>query len=101
MKVSEQCGVAASKGNQIRGLIRRNITYKKKEIIIHLYNTVVKPHLEYCIEAWRPYRKKDIDFEATCYHCIGTSCNNCSPNNVRGGALGDGSPRRVNALFHL
>ena len=27
MKVSEQCGIAASKGNQILGLIRRNITY--------------------------------------------------------------------------
>ena len=26
MKVSEQCGIAASKGNQIIGLIRRNIT---------------------------------------------------------------------------
>ena len=30
MKVSEQCGIAASKGNQIIGLIKRNITYKKK-----------------------------------------------------------------------
>ena len=30
MKVSELCGIAASKGNQILGLIRRNITYKKK-----------------------------------------------------------------------
>ena len=28
MKVSEQCGIAATKGNQILGLIRRNITYK-------------------------------------------------------------------------
>ena len=30
MKVSEQCGIAASKGNQILRLIRRNIAYKKK-----------------------------------------------------------------------
>ena len=30
MKVSEQCGIAALKGNQIIGLIRRNITYKEK-----------------------------------------------------------------------
>ena len=30
MKVSEQCGIAASKGNQILGLIKKNITYKKK-----------------------------------------------------------------------
>ena len=29
MKVSEQCGIAALKGNNIFGLIRRNITYKE------------------------------------------------------------------------
>ena len=61
MKVSEQCGIAASKGNQILGLIRRNITYKGKKLIIPLYKAIVRPHLEYCIQAWRPYRKKDID----------------------------------------
>ena len=61
MKVSEQCGIAASKGDQILGLIRRNITYKEKKVIIPLYKAIVRPHLEYCIQAWRPYRKKDID----------------------------------------
>ena len=30
MKVSEQCVIAASKGNQILRLIRRNVTYKEK-----------------------------------------------------------------------
>ena len=30
MKVLEQCCVAASKGNKMIGLIRRNITYKEK-----------------------------------------------------------------------
>ena len=30
MKVSEQCGIAASKGNPIIGLIRRSITYMEK-----------------------------------------------------------------------
>ena len=61
MKVSEQCGIAASKGNQIIGLIRRNITDKDKNLIIPLYKAIVRPHLEYCIQVWRPYRKKDID----------------------------------------
>ena len=60
MKVSEQCGIAASKGNQIIGLIRRTITYKEKQLIVPLYKAIVRPHLEYCIQAWRPYRKKDI-----------------------------------------
>ena len=57
MKISEQCGIAGSKGNQILGLIKRNITYKDKK----LFKAIVRPHLEYCIQAWRPYRKKDID----------------------------------------
>ena len=53
--------ISAAKGNQFVGLIRRNIVYKEKELIIPLYKTVVRPHLEYCIQAWRSYRKKDID----------------------------------------
>ena len=33
MKVSEQCGIATSKGSQILRLIRRNITYKEKNYL--------------------------------------------------------------------
>ena len=47
MKVSEQCGFAASKSNQILGLIRRTITYKEKQLIVPLYKAIVVPHLEY------------------------------------------------------
>ena len=61
MKVSEQCGIAAAKGNQMFGLIRRNIVYKETKLIIPLYKTIVRPHLEYCIQTWRPHRKKVID----------------------------------------
>ena len=61
MKVSEQCGIAASKGNQTIWLIRRFIMYKEKQLIVPLYKATVRPHLEYCIQTWRPYRKKDID----------------------------------------
>ena len=61
MKVSEQCRIAASKGNQVLGMIRRNITYKEKSLIVPLYKAIVRPHLEYCIQAWSPYLRKDID----------------------------------------
>ena len=37
MEVSEQCGIAASKGIQIIGMFRRNITYKENELILPLH----------------------------------------------------------------
>ena len=54
MKVSEQCRIAASEGNQILGMIRRNM-------IVPLYKAIVRPHLEYFIQAWNPHLGKDID----------------------------------------
>jgi len=35
--------------------------YNEKQLIIPLYKTIVRPNLEYCTQAWRPYRKRDID----------------------------------------
>ena len=34
--------------NQVPGMIRRNITYKEKSLIVHLNNAIVRPHLAYC-----------------------------------------------------
>ena len=44
-----KCLIAASKGNQVLGMIRRNITYKDKSLIAPLNEGIVRPHLEYCI----------------------------------------------------
>ena len=46
MKVSEQCRIAASKGNQVLGMIRRNITYKENSLIVPLHKAIVRSHLE-------------------------------------------------------
>ena len=61
MKVSEQCRIAASKGNQVLGMIRRNITNKEKSLIVPLYEAIVRPHLEYCIQACNSHLRKAID----------------------------------------
>ena len=51
MKGSEQSRIEASMVNKIIVLIRRSITYKDKQLIIHLYKAIVRPHLEYCVQA--------------------------------------------------
>ena len=61
LKASQQCRIAASKGNQVLGMIRRNITYKENSLISPLYNAIVRPHLQYCIQTWSSYLRNDID----------------------------------------
>ena len=60
MKVSEQCGFAASKGSQIIGLIKGTLTCKETLLIIPLCNAIICPHYIYYIHTWMSYRKKDI-----------------------------------------
>ena len=57
-KTSEQCTMAANKANQILGMIKRNIKWKDKNIITKLYKALVRPKLEYCVQAWCPQLKK-------------------------------------------
>ena len=42
-------------------MILRTLLCKAKELILQLYKSLVRPRLEYCIQAWRPYLKKDIN----------------------------------------
>ena len=43
------------------GMINRAFKYKTNEVVLKLYKSLVRPHLDYCIQAWRPYKQKDID----------------------------------------
>ena len=61
LKVSKQCAKAAATANRVLGMIYRTFTYKDKETILILYKSLVRPHLEYCVQAWRPYLQKDIN----------------------------------------
>jgi ribonuclease P/MRP protein subunit RPP40 len=60
-KTSEQCGQAVKKANAVLGMIKRNITFKSKDNIVRLYKSLVRPRLEYCVQVWNPYLRKDVD----------------------------------------
>lgn len=61
LNVSHQVAKSVNTANKILGTIRRTITNKTKQNIVRLYKTLVRPHLEYCIQAWRPHLQKDIN----------------------------------------
>lgn len=60
-KPSEQCLMAAKKANAVLGMIKRNIKTRDKDVILSLYKSLVRPNLEYCVQAWCPYLRKDIE----------------------------------------
>ena len=60
LKSSKQCTDAAKKGNKMLGMISRTISYKSRHSILKLYNALVRPHLEYSVQFWSPYLRKDI-----------------------------------------
>jgi len=41
------------------GMVRRNFRRLDKEDFLLIYKTYIRPHMEYCVQAWSPYLKKD------------------------------------------
>ena len=56
---SEQVFAVRQKALRMLGAIYRNVQYKNGEIISKLYYAFVRPHLEYCVQAWAPMYEKD------------------------------------------
>jgi len=50
---------AYNKASRILGLINGTIEYKHTDILLRLYKSLVRLHLEYCIVSWSPHYKKD------------------------------------------
>ena len=45
--------------NRNLGIIFRTFTYLDEETFLHLFKSLVRPHLEYSTPIWSPYYKKD------------------------------------------
>ena len=50
-----------NKANRIMGVIRRSYTYLDEKCFLLLYKALVRPHLEYCNQIWRPFLQKHIN----------------------------------------
>ena len=59
-KVSTQCLHAARKTNGALHQMRRAVQSRTPAVLVPLFKAFVRPHLEYCVQAWAPHLLKDI-----------------------------------------
>jgi len=48
-------------GQPYLGCTKRNVVSRSRKVILPIYSTLVRPHLEYCIQLWNTQNKKDMD----------------------------------------
>ncbi|GAB0210246.1 hypothetical protein GRJ2_003490400 [Grus japonensis] len=61
LNMNRQCALAAQKANRVLGCIQRGVTSRSREVILPLYSTLMRPHLEYCIQLWGPQYRRDME----------------------------------------
>ena len=60
LSFDEHIAAKIKKANSMASLIRRTYTYLDEKTFLLLYKSLVRPHLEYCNQIWRPYLRKHI-----------------------------------------
>ena len=60
MMSSLQCNKAAGKAMSALAAIRKTFTFFDRESFKIVYKVYIRPHMEYCVQAWNPYLVKDI-----------------------------------------
>jgi ribonucleases P/MRP protein subunit RPP40 len=59
LKPSSNCQKAATRASSVLGQMSRAVTYRDRVTWIKLYKQYVRPHLEYCVQAWSPWLEQD------------------------------------------
>jgi len=62
LKTSAHIAAVVNKVNQIRGLIRRSLTYMDIPLMKQLYTAFVRSHLEFRNLIWKPYLKGKLTY---------------------------------------
>ena len=59
LKVADHCRHAYATANRMLGLLSRTVKFRNVDIMVRLYKSLVRPHLEYSASIWNPHYEKD------------------------------------------
>ena len=59
-KPSANCVEAANRARRALFALKRSVASREPLVWVPLYCAYVRPHLEYCVQAWSPYLAKDV-----------------------------------------
>ena len=58
LKWQQQTEKGCKTANRVLGFIARNFKYKNIEMILILYKSLVRPHLEHAVQFWSPHKNE-------------------------------------------
>ena len=61
LKWQKQTEKSCKTANRALGFIASNFSYKNKELILRLYKSLVRKHLEHAVQFWSQHLRRDID----------------------------------------
>ena len=61
LKWQKQTEKSCKMANRVLGFIASNFRYKNKKLILPLYKSIVRPHLEHAVKFWSSNLRRDID----------------------------------------
>jgi len=59
LKVADHCRHAYATANRMLGLFSRTVKFRNVDVMVRLYKSLIRPHLEYSTSIWNPHYEKD------------------------------------------
>ena len=61
LNINQQCALVAKQVHGILGCIRQSIASRSRKVILPLCSSLLRPHLEHCVQFWASQYKRDMD----------------------------------------
>jgi len=75
LDLCQQCALAACKANSLLGCTKREVIRSVREVIVPLFSALMRPHLEYCIQAWGPTTRRMQNGLIVTFHYLRRVCS--------------------------